>query len=73
MSAAKAAVSHWILPHSDCRAAKSGTARQGETRSQQVEEMMVNLYNTCYLVHADLSEYNILWFNGECWFIDVSS
>ena len=40
---------------------------------QQVKEMMVNLYNTCYLVHADLSEYNILWFNGECWFIDVSS
>ncbi len=38
----------------------------------QVEEMMVNLYNICHLVHADLSEYNILWFDAECWFIDVS-
>jgi RIO kinase 3 len=23
-------------------------------------------------VHADLSEYNILWHNKQCWFIDVS-
>jgi RIO kinase 3 len=38
---------------------------------EQIEEMMVKLYNTCHLVHADLSEYNILWFNSECWFIDV--
>lgn len=23
-------------------------------------------------MHADLSEYNILWHEGQCWFIDVS-
>merc|ERR1719369_321218 len=39
---------------------------------EQVVEMMVQLYNVCHLVHADLSEYNILWWEKECWFIDVS-
>jgi len=38
----------------------------------QVVEMMTQLYNVCHLVHADLSEYNILWWDKECWFIDVS-
>jgi len=50
------------------RLSKAEVARAYE----QVEEMMMNLYNVCHLVHADLSEYNILWFNGDCWFIDVS-
>ena len=35
-------------------------------------EMMAALYNTCHLVHADLSEYNVLWHDNQCWFIDVS-
>ena len=38
----------------------------------QVVEMMVTLYSECHLVHADLSEYNILWWQKEAWFIDVS-
>lgn len=33
---------------------------------------MKKLYCEAHLVHADLSEYNILWHNGHCWFIDVS-
>ncbi|XP_046980764.1 serine/threonine-protein kinase RIO3 [Schistocerca americana] len=33
---------------------------------------MKKLYNDAHLVHADLSEYNILWRQGKCWFIDVS-
>jgi len=45
---------------------------QMESAYNQVVDMMVDLYCTCQLVHADLSEYNILWFEGECWFIDVS-
>ena len=40
--------------------------------SVQVVEMMVTLYSVCHLVHADLSEYNILWWQKEAWFIDVS-
>lgn len=33
---------------------------------------MNSLYKDAQLVHADLSEYNILWHNKQCWFIDVS-
>lgn len=34
--------------------------------------MMHRLYNDAKLVHADLSEYNILWHQDRCWFIDVA-
>ena len=30
------------------------------------------MYKQCNLIHSDLSEYNILWYNGRCVFIDVS-
>jgi len=30
------------------------------------------MYHTCHLVHADLSEYNILYHNQQLWIIDVS-
>ena len=30
------------------------------------------LYQTCHLVHADLSEYNILYHDDKLWLIDVS-
>src|SRR5437016_2684227 len=35
-------------------------------------QSMISLYRDCHLIHADLSEYNILWFNSKCYFIDVS-
>ncbi|KAF5838403.1 RIO1 family-domain-containing protein [Dunaliella salina] len=42
---------------------------------QAYTEMVVairTLYQTCRLVHADLSEYNILYHKGQLWIIDVS-
>lgn len=33
---------------------------------------MKKLYESANLIHADLSEYNILWHNNHCYFIDVS-
>ena len=34
--------------------------------------MIRRLYQRCHLIHADLSEYNLLYFQGEIWMIDVS-
>lgn len=39
---------------------------------EDVVKTMKVLYNQCSLVHADLSEYNILWHNNECHYIDCS-
>lgn len=39
---------------------------------KQVLEIMLGLYNNCNLIHADLSEYNLLWFDKKVWVIDVS-
>jgi RIO kinase 3 len=38
----------------------------------EVVEGMHKMFNVGHLVHADLSEYNILWWDNKCWFIDVS-
>ena len=32
---------------------------------------MKRMYSMCHLIHADLSEYNMLWFKGDLYFIDV--
>ncbi|XP_053570958.1 serine/threonine-protein kinase RIO3 [Bombina bombina] len=42
------------------------------TAYYQVLSMMKQLYEQCRLVHADLSEYNMLWHEGKVWLIDVS-
>ena len=33
---------------------------------------MKKMYTKCRLIHADLSEYNMLWHDGNIYFIDVS-
>ena len=39
---------------------------------KEVLEAMRQMYQRCRLVHADLSEYNILLYQGQPWIIDVS-
>lgn len=39
---------------------------------EEIVDTMVRLYNEANLVHADLSEYNVLWHDGKCWIIDVA-
>ena len=38
----------------------------------QLLSYMRTLYQTCHLVHADLSEYNVLYHEDKLWLIDVS-
>ncbi|XP_072306478.1 serine/threonine-protein kinase RIO3 [Eucyclogobius newberryi] len=42
------------------------------TAYHQVLHMMKTMFSECNLVHADLSEYNLLWHQGKVWVIDVS-
>lgn len=39
---------------------------------EQTLEIMKCLHHKCCLVHADLSEFNLLWHAGKVWVIDVS-
>ncbi|XP_053695038.1 serine/threonine-protein kinase RIO3 [Sabethes cyaneus] len=39
---------------------------------EEIVEIMYKLYNEARLVHADFSEYNILWYDDQCWIIDVA-
>lgn len=39
---------------------------------REVVILMWKIYNKCKLVHADLSEFNMLYQNGEIYIIDVS-
>ncbi|KAK3088153.1 hypothetical protein FSP39_015427 [Pinctada imbricata] len=43
-----------------------------EVAYAQMEDIMKKMYSDCALVHADLSEYNILWYKDQVWIIDVS-
>ncbi|XP_036341101.1 serine/threonine-protein kinase RIO3-like [Rhagoletis pomonella] len=39
---------------------------------EEIITVMHKLYNQAKLIHADLSEYNILWHDKKCWIIDVA-
>lgn len=38
---------------------------------EEVVSAMVKMFQGCHLVHADMSEYNVLWHEDTCWIIDV--
>nr|XP_023014701.1 serine/threonine-protein kinase RIO1-like [Leptinotarsa decemlineata] len=46
-------------------------SKAGEAYRETVV-MMWQMYNKCKLVHADLSEFNMLYYNGQIYIIDVS-
>lgn len=48
------------------------SSSQMETAHAQTIEMMKTMYKSAGIVHADLSEYNMLWHASHVWFIDVS-
>jgi len=48
------------------------SSAEWEIAYEETLQTMRKLYTECHLVHADLSEYNILWHGGGCHFIDVS-
>lgn len=39
---------------------------------EQVVDIMTRMYKECDLIHGDLSEYNLLWYNDQVYVIDVS-
>src|SRR5690242_5144371 len=48
------------------------TQEQYEKCYIQCLKMTRRMYHRCRLIHADLSEYNILYYNSRVYFIDVS-
>ncbi|EFX00431.1 serine/threonine-protein kinase rio1 [Grosmannia clavigera kw1407] len=56
----------------DDEAASASVARQWRALYLQLVSLMRRLYQVCRLVHADLSEYNILYNAGTLYVIDVS-
>jgi len=59
----------WAAPK--MKEAELSTSKWRELYVQCIRTMRT-MYQQCRLVHADLSEYNILYYKGELYFIDVS-
>ena len=43
-----------------------------DSKESFIFQMMCTMYQKCNLIHADLSEYNMLWHESNVYFIDVS-
>uniref|UniRef100_T1ILM6 Serine/threonine-protein kinase RIO3 n=1 Tax=Strigamia maritima TaxID=126957 RepID=T1ILM6_STRMM len=48
------------------------SSEQFQDAYKQTIDIMQKLFSVCKLIHADLSEYNLLWHNNNVWVIDVS-
>ncbi|XP_034852083.1 serine/threonine-protein kinase RIO3 isoform X2 [Mirounga leonina] len=64
-------IGHDQVPAPKLKEVKLSSEEMKEAYYQTVH-LMQQLYNECTLVHADLSEYNMLWHAGKVWLIDVS-
>lgn len=61
-----------IYIHSTCKVNLSFNSLLTTQKALFTSQAMKTLHNKCLLVHADLSEYNLLWHEEKVWFIDVS-
>ncbi|XP_036159972.1 serine/threonine-protein kinase RIO3-like [Myotis myotis] len=64
-------IGHDQVPAPKLKEVKLSSEEMKEAYHQTLH-LMQQLYNECTLVHADLSEYNMLWHAGKVWLIDVS-
>jgi len=48
------------------------SAKELTSAYEQAIQIVTDLYRKCNLVHADFSEYNLLWLDARVWVIDVS-
>ena len=53
-------------------AASSLSSKKMRSLFEQLLKDVRTMYQDCKLVHADFSEYNLLYHNGNAWIIDVS-
>jgi len=53
-------------------AASSLSSKKMRSLFEQLLKDIRTMYQDCKLVHADFSEYNLLYHNGNAWIIDVS-
>ena len=53
-------------------AASSLSSKKMRSLFEQLLKDVRTMYQDCKLVHADFSEYNLLYHNGHAWIIDVS-
>lgn len=60
------------FPAPQLREAKLPSTKAWATAYTQVVRIMIGMYHRCKLVHADLSEYNLLWFDRRVFVIDTA-
>ncbi|OQV22180.1 Serine/threonine-protein kinase RIO3 [Hypsibius exemplaris] len=48
------------------------SSQQRKRAYEETVQIVKKMYNDCKLIHADLSEYNLLWHEEKVWVIDVS-
>ena len=59
------------VPAPRLKDAELADLQEAEQCYWQIVHLVRKMYHCCKLVHADLSEYNLLWYQQKIWVIDV--